>query len=67
MTNSDRAQFDLNTLVSSLGTIMPKAAGTIVPLATTRAFKSNSALAVTMCYYYIITYRWSCLTHYQCK
>ena len=42
ITHSDRALFDLNALVSSLGTIVPAALGTIVP----RAFKSNSVLSL---------------------
>ena len=46
ITHSDRALFNLNALVLSLGTIVrrPAVLGTIVPRASTRAFKSNRAL-----------------------
>ena len=44
--HSDRALFNLNAFVSSLVTIVPAALGTIVPRASTRAFKSNSALSL---------------------
>ena len=43
ITHSDRALFNLNALVSSLGTIVPSA---MVPRASTRAFKLNSALSL---------------------
>ena len=46
ITHSDRALFNLNALVSSLGTIVPSAYGTMVPRASTRAFKLNSALSL---------------------
>ena len=46
ITHSDRALFNLNALVSSLGTIVPSALGTMVPRASTRAFKLNSALSL---------------------
>ena len=49
ITHSNRALFNLNALVSSLGTIVPlrpTALGTMVPRASTRAFKLNSALSL---------------------
>ena len=49
ITHSDRALFNLNALVSSLGTIVPSAYGLghyMVPRASTRAFKLNSALSL---------------------
>ena len=48
ITHSDRALFNLNALLSSLGTIVPSAyaLGSIIPRASTRAFKSNSALSL---------------------
>ena len=54
ITHSDRALFNLNALVSSLGTIVPSAYGTMVPRASTRAFKLNSALS--LCVIIILTY-----------
>ena len=44
ITHNDRALFNLNALVSSLGTIVPTALSTIVPRTSTRAFKLNTAL-----------------------
>ena len=44
ITHNDRALFNLNALVSSLGTIVPTALSTIVPRTYTRAFKLNTAL-----------------------
>ena len=46
ITHSDRALFNLNALVSSLGTIVLAALGTMAPRASTRAFKLNSALSL---------------------
>ena len=46
ITHSDRALFNLNALVSSLGIIVPTALGTMIPRASTRAFKLNSALSL---------------------
>ena len=54
ITHSDRALFNLNALVSSLGTIVPApmALGTMVPRASIQAFKLNSALS--LCVIFII-------------
>ena len=52
ITHSARALFDLNAPVSSLGGIV--LFGTIPPWASTRAFKSNSALS--LCVIIIILY-----------
>ena len=46
ITHSERALFDLNARVEAQGGIVPKASGTILPWASTRAFKSNSALSL---------------------
>ena len=45
ITHSDRALFDLYALVLSLETIVPATLGTIVPRASTMAFKSNRAFS----------------------
>ena len=56
ITQSDRALFNLNTLVSSLGAIVPAAYGLghYCPSSLTREFKLNSALSLGLCVIIII-------------
>ena len=57
ITHSDRTLFNLNALVSSLGTIVPSAYGLghYGPRASTRALKLNSALSLCVIIILIIT------------